>query len=100
MPPSSLLQVLSSAIPSSVISQIVNNPNAAKSLASQFNANSPPAWYTSPPSEAQRWFATANSTPSSSQTPLTSSVASGKSPSSVPSGSKSSSAAQKATSPA
>lgn len=50
-------QILSSAIPVSIQKAMLNDPNAAKSLAQEFSGNNEPDWYRHLPKEVKNYFA-------------------------------------------
>lgn len=44
------------AVPASVIVDLVMDPSYKSSMASEFQAGNTPAWYTSMPADVQSWF--------------------------------------------
>lgn len=58
LPPSPVLSVLETAVPSSLISELGSNPESLGAFASQFSAGSTPGWYSSLPASVKSFFRT------------------------------------------
>lgn len=65
--PGQISEQVRAAIPGSVREAMLNDPNAAQSLANEFSGNSFPQWYAKLPSTVKNYYATITSPPTMSE---------------------------------